>query len=97
MTTDRRDAVADLPPSAKLVFVVLERTDRLTQAGLADETLLPRRTVRYALDELRDADVLREELNVRDARQRFYSLADPGGGDDGSAVGSGDDPTVSAE
>ncbi|UIP00579.1 MarR family transcriptional regulator [Halobaculum sp. CBA1158] len=76
MTNDLREAVADLPPSAKLVFVVLERETRLTQAELAEETLLPQRTVRYALEELRDADVLREELNIMDARQRFYSLGD---------------------
>ena len=74
MPTDLRSAVADLPPSAKLVFVVLEQHDRLTQAALAEETLLPQRTVRYALEELRDAEVLKEELNIMDARQRFYSL-----------------------
>ncbi|MFC7097890.1 MarR family transcriptional regulator [Halobaculum marinum] len=74
MPTDLRSAVADLPPSAKLVFVVLEQHERLTQAALAEETLLPQRTVRYALDELREVEVLKEELNIMDARQRFYSL-----------------------
>ena len=87
MNADRREAVADLPPSAKLVFVVLENHERLTQAALAEETLLPQRTVRYALDELRDADVLREELNIMDARQRFYSLVDAEEPTDDTAVG----------
>ena len=87
MSADRREAVADLPPSAKLVFVVLENHERLTQAALAEETLLPQRTVRYALEELRDVGVLREELNIMDARQRFYSLVDAEEATDDTAVG----------
>lgn len=87
MNADRREAVADLPPSAKLVFVVLENHERLTQAALAEETLLPQRTVRYALEELRDAGVLREELNIMDARQRFYSLVNAEESTDDPAVG----------
>ena len=39
------------------------------------------------LEELRDADVLREELNIMDARQRFYSLADAEEPTDDTAVG----------
>ena len=46
------EAVRDLPPSAKLVAKVLEYNDTLTQSQLADETLLPPRTVRYALNRL---------------------------------------------
>lgn len=97
MATDLRDAVTDLPPSAKLVFVVLERHDRLTQSKLAEETLLPQRTVRYALDELRDAGVLREELNIMDARQRFYSLAEDVEEEDDSAAGEAPEPSPSAQ
>lgn len=97
MATDPRDAVADLPPSAKLVFLVLDHDNRLTQAALAEETLLPQRTVRYALDELRDAGVLREELNVMDARQRFYSLADGGGGNDGGSADDGSEAGIAPE
>ncbi|GAA0210892.1 MarR family transcriptional regulator [Halobaculum roseum] len=90
MNSDLREAVADLPPSAKLVFVVLENHERLTQSALAEETLLPQRTVRYALDELREAGVLHEQLNIMDARQRFYSLADA----EESADDTADDPAV---
>jgi len=46
--TDRWSAVRDLPPSAKLVAKVLDYNDTLTQSELAEETLLPPRTVRYA-------------------------------------------------
>ncbi|MXR42444.1 MarR family transcriptional regulator [Halobaculum sp. WSA2] len=96
MESDRREAVADLPPSAKLVFVVLENHERLTQSALAEETLLPQRTVRYALDELRDAGVLREELNIMDARQRFYSLGDAEGSAEEPGVGIAPESSASA-
>jgi DNA-binding MarR family transcriptional regulator len=71
---DRWAAVRDLPPSAKLVAKVLEYNDTLTQSELAEETLLPPRTVRYALSRLEDADVVDSRFSFSDARKRLYSL-----------------------
>ena len=71
---DRWKAVRDLPPSAKLVAKVLDYNDTLTQSELADETLLPPRTVRYALNRLEDADVVDSRFSFSDARKRIYSL-----------------------
>ena len=68
------DAVRDLPPSAKLVAKALEYNDRLTQSQLAEETLLPPRTVRYALNRLEEAEVLDSRFSFTDARKRVYSL-----------------------
>ena len=68
------DAVADLPPSAKLVAKALEYNDQLTQSQLADETLLPPRTVRYALSRLEDVDVVDSRFSFADARKRVYTL-----------------------
>ncbi len=73
-STDRWDAVRELPPSAKLVAKVLEYNDTLTQSELAEETLLPPRTVRYALSRLEDADVVESRFSFSDARKRLYSL-----------------------
>jgi len=73
-STDRWDAVRELPPSAKLVAKVLEYNDTLTQSELAEETLLPPRTVRYALSRLEDADVVDSRFSFSDARKRLYSL-----------------------
>ena len=67
-------AVADLPPSAKLVAKVLEYNDTLTQSELADETLLPPRTVRYALSRLDEEDVVHSRFSFADARKRLYTL-----------------------
>ena len=68
------DAVADLPPSAKLVAKVLEYNGSLTQSQLAEETLLPARTVRYALTRLEDAGVVGSRFSFSDARKRIYTL-----------------------
>jgi len=68
------DAVRDLPPSAKLVAKVLEYNDTLTQSQLADKTLLPPRTVRYALSRLEDAGAVGSRFSFADARKRIYTL-----------------------
>jgi DNA-binding MarR family transcriptional regulator len=67
-------AVEDLPPSAKLVAKVLEYNDTLTQSQLADETMLPPRTVRYALSRLEDVGVVSSRFSFADARKRIYTL-----------------------
>ncbi|GAB7092104.1 winged helix-turn-helix transcriptional regulator [Halorubrum luteum] len=73
--TDRWEPVRDLPPSAKLVAKVLDYNDTLTQSELAEETLLPPRTVRYALSRLEEEDVVEARFSFADARKRIYSLA----------------------
>ena len=47
----------------------------MTQGDLATESLLPSRTVRYALTTLADDDLIEERLHIQDARKRLYSLA----------------------
>ena len=72
--TDRWSAVRDLPPSAKLVAKVLDYNDTLTQSELAEETLLPPRTVRYALSRLEEENVVDSRFSFSDARKRLYTL-----------------------
>jgi DNA-binding MarR family transcriptional regulator len=71
---DRWTDVRDLPPSAKLVAKVLDYNETLSQSQLAEETLLPPRTVRYALTRLEEADVVESRFSFSDARKRLYSL-----------------------
>jgi DNA-binding MarR family transcriptional regulator len=71
---DSWEAVRDLPPSAKLVAKVLEYNESLTQSQLAEETLLPPRTVRYALSRLEDVGVVESRFSFADARKRVYTL-----------------------
>jgi DNA-binding MarR family transcriptional regulator len=66
--------LAELPPSAKLVAKTLEYEGDSTQSELAESTLLPPRTVRYALTELEENDLVTSRISFQDARQRIYSL-----------------------
>ncbi|MCO8245400.1 MULTISPECIES: winged helix-turn-helix domain-containing protein [unclassified Haladaptatus] len=69
------DVLSKLPPSAKLVVKTLEyNDDGLTQGELADKTLLPARTVRYALTQLENHDLVNSRSSYTDARKRCYSL-----------------------
>lgn len=66
--------IRDLPPSAKLVYKVLQYHGPQTQKQLVDQTRLSSRTVRYALEQLEEADVVASEIHIPDARQQMYSL-----------------------
>ncbi|WP_313691194.1 MarR family transcriptional regulator [Halorarum halobium] len=69
-----RDRLRELPPSAKLVAKVLEGETPLSQGQLADESLLPDRTVRYALNRLEECDLVGSRYSFKDARKQVYFL-----------------------
>jgi DNA-binding MarR family transcriptional regulator len=66
----------ELPPSAKLVAKVLEIDAPLSQSQVADESLLPDRTVRYALNRLEEQNLIVSRYSFHDARKQVYSLAE---------------------
>jgi len=69
-----RERLRELPPSAKLVAKVLETDAPLSQGGLVEASLLPDRTVRYALNRLEDAELVDSRHSFRDARKQVYFL-----------------------
>ena len=69
-----RDRLRELPPSAKLVAKVLETDAPLSQGQLAEESLLPDRTVRYALNRLEESDLVSSRYSFKDARKQVYYL-----------------------
>jgi len=71
-----RERLSELPPSAKLVAKVLEIESPLSQGDLAEESLLPDRTVRYALNRLADENLVESRYSFEDARKQVYFLAD---------------------
>ena len=78
---DGNDCLSEQPPSAKLVYKVLQYDGPLTQKRLVEETMLSPRTVRYALERLEDCGLVEEGIYFADARQRLYELT-PGEGSD---------------
>lgn len=69
-----RDTLRELPPSAKLVAKVLEDDAPLSQGDLAESSLLPDRTVRYALNRLEESDLVDSRYSFTDARKQVYFL-----------------------
>lgn len=68
----RYERLVEMPVSAKLVFKVLDEEGPLTQQQVINRTMLPPRTTRYAVAELKDAALIEEELYIPDARQTLY-------------------------
>ena len=74
MTEPDEESLVDLPPSAKLVFKVLEYNGTLTQKGIVEESMLSARTVRYALERLEEVEAIDEDVYFADARQNLYEI-----------------------
>jgi len=72
--TEFRERLSELPPSAKLVAKVLELDAPLSQGQLADESLLPDRTVRYALNRLEEVGLVASRYSFHDTRKQVYFL-----------------------
>ncbi|RJT07580.1 MarR family transcriptional regulator [Halococcus sp. IIIV-5B] len=72
MCDDVDQELLDLPPSAKLVFVVLEEEGPLTQKQIIKNTLLSPRTARYALTLLEEIGRVSADIHFADARQSIY-------------------------
>jgi len=68
------EALADLPPSANLVYKVLEYNGHLSQKHLIEETRLSSRTLHYAISQLEDAGLVTSQPARYDARQTCYTL-----------------------
>ncbi|PSQ19269.1 ArsR family transcriptional regulator [Halobacteriales archaeon QS_8_69_26] len=69
-----RSELRDLPPSAKLVAKVLETNHALSQGEIAEATLLPDRTVRYALNRLQEVELVGARHSFQDARKQVYFI-----------------------
>ncbi len=53
---------------------MLESSGFLTQKDIVRQSYLPARTVRYALNRLKEEKVLQERFYFQDARQSLYGL-----------------------
>lgn len=67
-----QDTLVELPPSAKLVYKVLEIESPLLQSDIRDRTRLSKRTTRHAISLLKEDDLIEEHVYIPDARKRTY-------------------------
>ncbi len=77
-TETAEDVAHEMPPSAKLVLKVLEYRGQLSQREIIEETMLPARTVRYALSLLMSEGLVKKKLSLRDSRQGLYHVTNKG-------------------
>lgn len=73
--SDEGADLSTLPPSVKFVrYVLADAEGGYTQTELAEETGLPKRTVRYALSELQRAGLVDRETGLHgDSRVAVYT------------------------
>lgn len=72
-----RTQLREFPPSVKLVALILHQADGpLTKQELGDRTLLADRTLRYALNRLETAELVRSRPLPSDTRKRLFWLRD---------------------
>lgn len=87
MVSSRRELVHDLPPSAKLVYTVLDYHGSMTQKQIVERSMLSSRTVRYALERLEEIQAVDEDIYFADARQNLYRLSPDAAAKDGGSEG----------
>lgn len=70
--TERYERLVEEPPSAKLVYKVLDLEAPLTHGEITEATVLPSRTTSYALSRLQEAGVVESVPCPSDPRKKNY-------------------------
>ncbi len=68
------EKLKNLPASAKLIYKILIYEGNMTQKELINASLLPERTVRYALNKLMTKGLITNQPHFNDARQTVYGI-----------------------
>lgn len=66
------DTIADEPPAAGLVYLLVDANEPTTFGALREASGLCATTARTHLDTLLDADLVAEEIHESDARRDIY-------------------------
>jgi hypothetical protein len=66
------DLMPPLPDSAQRVYCILRDRAPITGQQLRETSGMPRRTIYTALQRLRDLDLLKEQVSLRDSRQTWF-------------------------
>ena len=68
------DRLRDLPASSKLIYKILQHEGSMTQKEIISNSLLPDRTVRYALNILLKKRLITNQPHFSDTRQTVYTV-----------------------
>ena len=68
------DSMRNIPASAKLVYKILAHEGSMTQKELINASMLPERTIRYALNVLLEKRLVNPQPHFADARQTIYGV-----------------------
>ena len=63
-----------LAPSTRLIIRLLEKNGWMTPKEIVDKTNLPPRTVKYAIKQLKDSQIVEEKPNWDDLRSKLLRL-----------------------
>jgi len=74
--TDFRHRLRQLPPSSKLVIIILQKNGPQTFSNLLDESLLPERTLRTSLEKLENSELVYLEDHIYGSTGQKYILTD---------------------
>jgi|TARA_B110000014_G_scaffold250379_1_gene226547 NAD+ kinase len=69
------EELLNMPPSSKLLLKILEYEGSMTQKELTTKTMLPDRTVRFAMSHLLEKGYVKRKVSIRDSRQKIYEIA----------------------
>ena len=68
--------VRELPPSCKLVWMILEREGETMRQDIRSATGMSRGQMEYSLTRLVDEEIIEKRPNPMNARQTLYSLCE---------------------
>ncbi|MHA2226749.1 MAG: hypothetical protein ACXAC8_16170 [Candidatus Hodarchaeales archaeon] len=69
-----KNLVKIMPPSAQKVYQTLEECNKLSSNDLVKKTRYSPRMVRYALRQLKDAQLIVQLTDMADTRRCYYAL-----------------------
>lgn len=71
---EEKNSLYSLSPSSKFILYLLKQKGPLTQMDLLQKTLLPKRTIAYALKKLQDNHFIKKSKDNNDKRVSIFEI-----------------------
>lgn len=71
---EEKNNLYSLSPSSKFILYLLKQRGPLNQTNILEKTLLPKRTVAYALKKLQDSNFIKKSKDLKDKRVSFFEV-----------------------